>query len=343
VALGLGNDETQRVGVSDEAKPAVPFVAGLGSLAAVFAAAGVIDGVVGRMVGETPVLFGLALFLPVLAGFLTAFAALVTKSKLLELISLIASNVLLLAGLAFGVVGAVKVWSDTRLPSVAASSERTAKGTFLNVTVKDSGLDSSEHVTLLVEPLVYGNRRFGSDPSKLYPQGAIYAASLGSDDDGKLNHSARVRLPAGFSGHVGARAYLGKLPRGCYERADATDGCVSEAVLADREPPQLAVHWRHGGRQLQIRVSARGIGRARLRLAAFAMRSHGKRRWREIAMWDLPASASGDFVREFVADRLRNAPAVCVVASTAGRQTCPPSAKRRARDTAWVRYRRPGG
>ena len=90
-------------------------------------------------------------------------------------------------------------------------------------------------------------------------------------------------------------------------------------------------------------LSARGIGRARLRLAAFAMRPHGTRRRREIATWDLPASASGDFVREFVADRLRNAPAVCVVASTAGHQTCPPSAKRRARGTAWIRYRRPGG
>jgi len=330
-------DTTDRVGISEAAKPAVPFVAGLASLTAVLGAAGVAEGVVPRMVGETPVSFGLALFCIVLAGFLTVIAGLVTRSKLVELVSLIASNILLLVGLGFGIIGAVKVWSETRVPSVTADEQHTRRGTFLRVAVRGSGLGSQERITLRVERLAYGDGKAGRQKGQLYGAGTpFYSASLGSDDDGKLNHVARVRLPPGFSGLFGVRAHAGALPKGCYS-GDSSDGCITGGIYPDGDAPQLRVHWRRRYGVLVVRVRARG-GPERVWMRAMAQRS-GKRRWRELATWRLPPGANGNFARRLRLPGLAGMGRLCVVASTARRETCPPQPDAERIRTAWVRYR----
>jgi hypothetical protein len=332
--------ETSAIGIADSNKPASSLVAGLGALTAVLAAAGVVGGVVGRMIGEHPLVFAVALGLILLAGLLGVIAGLFTRDDGLERTLLIASNLLLLAGLFFGGIGAIRVWSDTRVPSVTATPERTADGTFLNVSVKDSGLNSTEHVKLLVEPLhlVTDSDSDGGERRMLAPRRAIYSASLGSNEDGKVDHSVRVQLPPNLTGYVGARAYLGDLPSGCYAKPGRADGCISVAVMHDPERPQLSATWR-GRKKLTINLKARDIYPRTVRLRALGRTSGKKPQWRELAFWDLAPDANGGFNRSLrLADVSRFAK-VCIVASSKRRQSCPPV--RAHSDVAWVRYRVP--
>jgi hypothetical protein len=330
--------ETAKVGINDDNKPAGSLVAGLAALTAVLGAAGVVGGVVGRMVGEHPLDFALALGLVLIAGLLGVIAGLFAGNKTLERVLLIASNLLLLAGLLFGMIGAIRVWSDTRVPSVTATPVRTADGTFLNVTVKDSGLNSTEHVKLLVEPLHYvtDNDRSDGERRILAPRRAIYSASLGSNEDGKVDHTAKVRLPPNITGYVGARAYLGGLPTGCYASPARADGCISVAILQDPERPQLSAAWSKG-KTLKVRLKARDIYLRTVRLRVVGKTSRAKSGWREVAYWELAPDANGVFDRSLTIPTVRHFAKVCIVASTVRYERCPPR-RGTGDDLTWVRY-----
>jgi hypothetical protein len=247
---------------------------------------------------------------------------------------LIASNVLLLAGLLCGLIGAIRVWNSTRVPTVTAAPQITRTGTFLNVVVKDSGLDSGEHVTLLVEPL-----HVVADPNSrgtiLSPGRAIYSASLGSDDNGKVDQAVKVRLPDGFQGYLGARAFTGDLPKGCYAKSKS-DGCISAKLIDVPERPQLKTNWGWHGRRLRILLGAHQIYGQTVTLRIFGRRGS---KWHEIAYWQLAPASAGSFSRGYSVSGMKGWKAVCIVASTSGQRRCPP----RADDprTVWVRYRAP--
>jgi hypothetical protein len=337
-------DQTPKVGVNEENKPAGSLVTGLAALTAVLTAAGVVGGVVGRMVGESPVLFGLAVGLSLFAGLLGILAGLFTSSKSWEARLLVASNVVLFMGLLFGVVGAIQVWSNTRAPTVTATAEAAANGEFLNVTVKDSGLDSKEHVRLLVEPLHLRSEvdEAGDERRVLKPGRSIYSAWLGSDEDGDLDHTARVRLPLDLSGYVGARAYLDEPSRTCYSDPGEAEGCVAAAVPRARERLQLSAEWGERNRTLTVKLEARNIPARRIRLRALGHPRRGKSMRRELAFWRLAPDGYGSFDRSVVIPGVRRFRTVCIVASTRGHGRCPPR-ERTQRSAVWVRYRVPRG
>jgi hypothetical protein len=141
---------------------------------------------------------------------------------------------------------------------------------------------------------------------------------------------------------MGVRAYLGThLPRHCYEVASAKDGCISEAVLADAEPPQLRVSWRNRHRTLIIRLRAHGVTPGTVWLRALGKGRGKKRKWRELATWALPADVNRNFVRFLRLPGLHKIGRVCIAASTDRREHCPPSHGSDPVRSAWVRYRVP--
>lgn len=329
---GAVAETTPQVGVNPDNKPAATLVSGLAALGTVLAAAGVTEGVVPRMVGEEGFWFGLAVAGTLLAGLCGVLAALFAKRKRRERYLLVASNVLLLLGLMSGLIGAILVWSSTRVPTLTATPETTARGTFLNVTVKDTGLDSREHLALLVEPL-----RVVRDPNAeagtlLRPGRAIYSASLGSDENGKIDQSIKVRLPDGFQGYVGARAFTGGLPKGCYAKNRA-DGCISARLINVPERPQLKTRWDRRGKRLRVSLAAHQIFGQTLTLRVLGRRAS---KWREVAHWNLAPNAGGSFSHGYSVGmkRFRSA---CVVASTSAQKRCHPRAGDRR--SVWVRYR----
>jgi hypothetical protein len=325
----MPDDKTARVGVNRENKPAATVVSGVAALGTVLAAAGISEGVVGRMAREEEFWFALAFIAALLAGLLGVIAALFTTQMKRERGLLVASNILLFVGLAAGAYGAARVWSSTRVPSVTATPQVTTAGTFLNVNVKDSGLDSREHVTLLVEPLVVRSRH-------LRPLGTVYSASLGSDDDGKIDRTVRVRLRDGYQGFIGVRAYTGALPTGCYQNSRSA-GCIVNEVVNLPERPQLKTHWNKGGKSMTVSVSARQVPGRDLSMRVLGRR--GRSNWREVAYWHLAPADGGAFQRSYVVRGIRALKALCVVASTSGKTSCPP--RPGDPNTVWARYRMP--
>jgi hypothetical protein len=301
-----------------------------------------VGGVVGRMVGEVPELFGAALVLSIFAGLLGIVAGLFTSSKLLEKVLLILSNLVLFAGLVCGVFGAAKVWSNTRAPTVTAVAERTNGELFLNVSVKGSGLDSKEHVRLLVEPL-HRTAEVGGDGNErrvLEPGRHIYSAWLGSDDDGDLDHTAKVRLPSTLTGYVGARAFLETPSKTCYADPGEVEGCVSIALRRDPPRLQLSAGWGKRARRLRVHLEATHVSAGIVRLRALGSLQRKKPMRRELASWRLAPELDGSFDRSLAIPKVRSFASVCVVATTGGHGRCPPR-QRDLKRAVWVRYRVP--
>jgi hypothetical protein len=327
--MASATETTSKVGVNPENKPAATVASGLAALGTVLAAAGITEGVVSRMAREEGVLFGIAIGATLVAGLFGVFAALFANKRRWERWLLIASNLVLLAGFIFGAIGAIRVWDSTRVPTLTAAPEITPTATFLNVTVKGSGLDSREHVALLVEPL-----RAGHDG--LIPAGhPLYTASLGSDDDGKVDQVIKVRLPDGFNGYIGTRAFTGALPKGCYADGES-DGCISSKLIVVPERPQLKATWGSHGTRLRVLLKAQQIYGQTMSLRVLGRRGS---KWHEIAHWRLAPSSAGSFARGYTVRKVKRWNAVCIVASTSNAKRCPP----RPQDarSVWARYRVP--
>jgi hypothetical protein len=330
---------TKAPGVNEANKPAGAIAAGLAALTGVLVAAGVTGDVTGRMVGEEPYWFGVGLILVVVGGVFAMIATLHVRKTKGERRLLVWGNWLLLLGLVCTAIAAVGVWSNTRRPSVAATPEATADGTVLNVSVKDSGLDSTERVTLLVEPLnlVRGTR---TRPFLVH-RATIYSASLGSNDDGKVDHTVRLRLAAGLTGFIGARAYLGDdLPKDCYKVPASGQGCVVVEIPHDAERPQLSASWGAANETLIVNLKARQNYGGTITLRALGKASGPKATWSELASWSLAADSNGGFDRTLTVPGVSRFTSVCVVASRAGRRKCPPP-KGSSPRLVWLRYRVP--
>ena len=334
-----GAQDSAKAGVGDQ--PAGFLAAGLAAVTGVLTAAGVAGDVVGRMVGEKPWLFAAGLSCVLFGGTLAVVASLLRKRPTRTTRRfLLGANFFLFAGLVCMVFAAVGVWSDTRRPSVTATPEQTTAGTFLAVSVKDSGLDSSERVTVLVESL-----RRGAAPRTrgvvLRHAAPIYSASLGSSDDGKVDHAVRLKLPAGFTGYVGARAYLGSdLPVDCYEAPARGQGCVVAAVTRDIERPQLSAALGPGGRTLVVGVTARDTPASTMALRVLGTTGAAPHRWREVASWRLAAGANGEFRRAVTVPGIARYARICAAASMVEMPRCGMAGRGSSR-TAWVRYRVP--
>ena len=144
--------------------------------------------------------------------------------------------VVLGSGLVCTVYAGVRTWGDRPQPSITVTPKR---GSLVTVTVRGTGLRSSDHLLVQVEQLC-ARRRSGTLAWK--PGRSCTARRSARTAAGDVAQSVDVPLPAGDFDDVGARAWVGDEPKDCYRRGNST-GCVRVHVSRPQERPQLAVEW----------------------------------------------------------------------------------------------------
>jgi hypothetical protein len=205
-------------------------------------------------------------------------------------------------------------------------------GDRIAVSVRGSGLRSSDHIVVEVEQLL---RAETGGRLTWKPGQPLYGASLGPDGDGRIDQTVDIPLPAGDYDDLGARAWVGEKPNDCYAHGNTT-GCVRVHVPRPQERPQLAVDWETFVRapRLLIRLSAKNLPERpakSMTLRVYGVTSdHGRR---NLAEWSLAPDAGGKFDRRLSVVVGHSYADVCVVASTSNlTPDCPPGT---ALGTVW--------
>jgi hypothetical protein len=310
--------------VGKEAKTAAGFLfAALPALGALLTALAVTGDIVGRMARNHPVASFGAFGGAALAVFLGAVAAFaLRKDSREERAAIYAGLGVLGAALCFGVYAGVRTWGDRAQPSITVAPK---KGSTVAVTVRGTGLKSSDHVFVEVEQLL----RLADEDGHLAwkPGQPLYGASLGPDGDGEIEHTVELPLPAGDFDDIGARAWVGDEPRPCYASRNTT-GCVRVHVTRPQERPQLSVVWETYVRAPRLIVRVRGRNLTRRPSRWMTMRVFGVapgQPLRTLAEWSLAPNVDGEFDRRLGVVVGRAFTDVCIVASVSTRQPqCPP-------------------
>src|SRR3954470_12563877 len=225
--------------VGKDAQGAARFLlAALPALGALLTALAITGNLVGRMARNHPSASFASFGCAALAVFLGAVAAFgLREGSDAERRVLHAGLVVLGAGLVLTLYAGVRTWGDRPQPSVTVTPKR---GSLLAVSVKESGLRSSDHLVVEVEQLLRAKDDRGTLVWRPGPE--LYGASLGPDESGDVAQTVDVPLPPGDFDDVGARAWVGARPTDCYREAHST-GCVRVHISRPQEPPQLAVEW----------------------------------------------------------------------------------------------------
>jgi hypothetical protein len=259
----------------------------------------------------------------IFAGAVAAFAF--REGSTEEQVAIYAGLGLVVASLLFGVYAGVQTWGDRAQPSITLTPKA---GHMVGVTVRGSGLRSSDHIVVEVDQLV----RTPNDAGRLTWRAGepLYGASLGPNGDGAIAYSIDIPLPAGDYDDLGARAWVGDEPKECYAGGNTT-GCVRVHVPRPQERPQLAVSWETFVRapRLLIRLTAKNLPQRptkSMTLRAFGITTDHTRR--ELAEWSLAPNAEGEFDRRLAVVVGHAFADVCVVASTSTRDpACPAPAE----------------
>jgi hypothetical protein len=298
------------------------LLAAIPALGAVLTGLAITGSLVGRMARDHPLAtygaFGLAV-LAIFAGAAAAFA--LQDGSTEETAAVYSGLALIAASLLFGVYAGVQTWGDRAQPSIMLTPKA---GKTVAVTVRGSGLRSSDHIVVEVEQLI----RKPNDSGRLTwkPGQPLYGASLGPNRSGEIEHTVNLSLPAGDFDDLGARAWVGDEPRPCYTRGNTT-GCVRVHIPRPQERPQLSVVWETFVKvpRLLVRLKAHNLPRRPARsmtLRVFGLAVGQPRR--NLAEWSLAPNAGGEFDRSLAVVVGRAYTDVCVVASISTREPeCP--------------------
>jgi hypothetical protein len=298
------------------------LLAAIPALGAVLTALAITGGLVGHMARDHPLAsygaFGLAV-VAIFAGAVAAFAF--REGSIAEQVAIYVGLGLVVASLLFGVYAGVQTWGDRAQPSITLTPKA---GHTIAVTVRGSGLRSSDHIVVEVDQLL----RAANDAGRLTWKAGepLYGASLGPNGDGAIAYSIDIPVPPGDYDDLGARAWVGDEPKDCYARGNST-GCVRVHVPRPQERPQLAVSWETFVRapRLLIRLTAKNLPQRpakSMTLRAFGITADQGRR--ELAEWSLAPNAEGEFDRRLAVVVGHAFADVCVVASTSTREpACP--------------------
>lgn len=310
--------------VGKDAKGAAGLLlAALPALGALLTALAVTGDIIGRMARNHPLASFGAFGCAALAIFVGAVAAFgLREGSTLERRVLYVGLAALGAALVFGVYAGVNTWGDRTQPRITV---RQKQGSVVAVSIRGSGVRSSDHVVVEVEQLLRvtdGEGRYTWKPGQ-----PLYGASLGPNSSGEIEHSVDVRLPSGDFDDLGARAWVGDEPRPCYTRGNTT-GCVRVHIPRPQERPQLSVVWETFVRapRLLVRVRARNQPQRPARwMTLYVYGVAPGQPLRTLAEWSLAPDADGLFDRRLAVVVGRAFSDVCVVASISSRQpACPP-------------------
>jgi hypothetical protein len=323
--------------VGKDAKGAAGFLlASLPALGAVFTALAITGDIVGRMARDHPIASFGAFGSAAVAVFLGAVAAFgLREGSTAEHVAVNAGIVVLGAALVVGVYAGIRTWGDRTEPSIAV---RATGGSTVAVTVRDSGLRSSDHVGVEIDQLLRVEQPDGTLDWKVGQP--LYSASLGPDASGKLDHTFTLSLPAGDFDDLGAQAWIGDGPKPC--RA-ATTGCTRVHIPRRQEWPQLAATWETYVRAPRLLVSLRARNLTIRPGPSMTLRVYGMapdRPYRTLAEWSLAPDADGRFDHRLAVVVGHAFTDVCVVASTSTRDPqCPAPVES---GTVWTRLAVPG-
>lgn len=320
--------------VGKDAKGAARFLlAALPALGALLTALAITDNLVGQMARNHPWATFTAFGCAALAVFLGAIAAFALQENSTEERRVLYVGLAVLgAGLVTTVYAGVQTWGDRPQPSIVVTPKR---GSLVTVSVRGTGLRSSDHLLVEVEQLLRTHTDQGTLSWTTGQQ--LYGASLGPDGSGDVAQSVDVPLPAGDFDDVGARAWVGEKPKDCYRRGNST-GCVRVHVSRPQERPQLAVEWETFVRAPRIVIRLRAHNLPQRPSRSMTLRAYGLTTGqpaRVLAEWSLAPDTDGTFDRRLSIVVGHAYTDVCVVASTVTRTpTCPP----RVEDgTVWTR------
>ena len=290
------------------------LLAALPALGALLTALAITGDLVGRMARNHPWATFASFACAALAVFLGAVAAFgLRQGSDAERRVLHLGLVVLGSGLVLTVYAGVRTWGDRPQPSITITPKR---GSLVTVSVKASGLRSTDHLLVQVEQLGRTGR----------PGQELYGASLGPDTSGDVEQTVDVPLPAGDFDDVGAKAWVGAEPEDCYRTGNST-GCVHVHVSRPQERPQLAVDWETFVRapRILIRLKAHNLPPRPSR--SLTLRVYGlapAQPSRVLAEWALAPDADGSFDRRLSVVVGHAFSDVCVVASTTTpRPVCP--------------------
>jgi hypothetical protein len=201
--------------VGKDAQGAARFLlAALPALGALLTALAITGDLVGRMARNHPWATFASFACAALAVFLGAVAAFgLRQGSDAERRVLHLGLVVLGSGLVLTVYAGVRTWGDRPQPSITITPKR---GSVVTVSVKASGLRSTDHLLVQVEQL----GRTGQ------PGPELYGASLGPDTSGDVEQTVDVPLPAGDFDDVGAKAGLGPSRKTATEPATAPAACT---------------------------------------------------------------------------------------------------------------------
>ena len=302
------------------------LLAALPALGALLTALAITGDLVGRMARDHPwATFG-AFGSAAVAVFLGAVAAFgLRENSSEERHALYLGLIVLGAGLVCTVYAGVKTWGDRPQPSITLTPKR---GSVVGISVRGTGLRSSDHLVVEVEQLLRATDENGQLTWK--PGQPLYSASLGPDGSGNVAQTVEVPVPAGDFDDVGARVWVGKEPKDCYADRNTT-GCVRVYVPRPQERPQLAVDWETFVRapRVLIRLKARNLPQRPSR--SMTLRVYGIAvglPTRILAEWFLAPDADGVFDRHLSVVIGHAFSDVCIVASITTRApACPAPAE----------------
>ena len=217
-------------------------------------------------------------------------------------------------------------WIALRLGATSAGIglDTIVHGSVVGISVRGTGLRSSDHLVVEVEQLLRATDENGQLTWK--PGQPLYSASLGPDGSGNVAQTVEVPVPAGDFDDVGARVWVGKEPKDCYADRNTT-GCVRVYVPRPQERPQLAVDWETFVRapRVLIRLKARNLPQRPSR--SMTLRVYGIAvglPTRILAEWFLAPDADGVFDRHLSVVIGHAFSDVCIVASITTRApACP--------------------
>lgn len=192
-------------------------------------------------------------------------------------------------------------------PAVTGQIVADAHGeSVLRFGVKDSGLRSADRMTVAITAIPEVT---GAQP----PPTTLYAAALGPDSSGNVDHSGEVAIPPAPENNIELQAWVGRR-HSCTDETIASTGCIKLHITRLFEKPQLTLTWDAPSRSsdgLKIAVSAHDLASHRVVLRvldADSQQSLLEAHW--------PSDDVGDVEQTITATVPRSTKRLCVAAST---------------------------
>lgn len=282
------------------------LVGGLSTVGLLLGAVGIGTGDVPRVLRNEPGWAIATFVLVVLASLASAAAGWLTNDKGTE-------KILIRFG-AFGLAAATIAALGTGIASAKERPEPTVtaqivtdgqdRGT-LHFGVKDTGLRSRDKMGVQVRSI-----DASTNPATAT---ILYAASLGPNGGGEIDHSGEVTVPPAPANDVELQAWVGTRHTCSMKEGVASTGCVKLHVNRLFEKPQLTVAWRdpfHSAAGLTVALSAHDIAGHRVVLRILAAGGH------QLLGATWPSSGAGSVDETLTAIIPRATSQICVAAST---------------------------